>query len=265
VVEKWAREHFVAPDDLFITGSSAGAYGAIFNSSYLMSRTWPAARAFVLADAGNGVITDDFLHGPLSNWNFDPHIPRFIPALDKPFDQITSADIWPAGAGYFPNARFAQYTATFDGGGGGQTQFYQVMLNPTNIAAWTRWWEASCAWHDNMRTLTLGNAAAAPDNFRYYIGAGSRHVMWNADKVYTETKGGVIPVVDWINHMLGDGGSWDNIETTDVSRNPGLCAVDGTTVCWSNSDCPSGTCEGEDLGPEPLQAPFGPGGSITCP
>ena len=89
--------------------------------------------------------------------------------------------------------------------------------------------------------------------------------MWNADKVYTETKGGVIPVVDWINHMLGDGGSWDNIETTDVSRNPGLCAVDGTTVCWSNSDCPSGTCEGEDLGPEPLQAPFGPGGSITCP
>jgi hypothetical protein len=265
VVEKWAREHFVAPDELFITGSSAGAYGAIFNAPYLMSRTWPGARAFVLADAGNGVITDDFLHGDLSNWNFDPHIPRFIPALDKPFDQITSSDIWPAAAGYFPNARFAQYTTAFDGGGGGQTQFYQVMLNPNNIAAWVQWWNASCAWHDAMRTLTLGNAAAAPNNFRYYIGAGSRHVMWNADKVYTETKGGVIPVVDWINHMLGDGGSWDNIETTDVSRNPGTCAVDPMITCWANADCPSGSCDGDDLAPDPVQPPFGAGGSITCP
>ncbi len=265
VVEKWAREHFVAPDELFITGSSAGAYGAIFNSSYLMSRTWPAARSFVLADAGNGVITDEFLHGPLSNWNFDPHIPRFIPALDKPFEEITSEDIWPAGANYFTNARFAQYTTAFDGGGGGQTQFYQVMLNPNNILAWTQWWQASCAWNAEMKTLALSNATAAPNNYRYYIGAGSRHVMWNADKVYTETKGGVIPVVDWINNMLGDGTGWTNIETTDVSRNSGLCAVDGTTVCWSNGDCPSGTCEGEDLGPEPPVAPFGPGGSITCP
>ena len=117
-----------------------------------------------------------------------------------------------------------------------------------------------------MRVLALGNAAAAPNNFRYYIGAGSRHVMWNADKVYTETKGGVIPVVDWINNMLSvSGAGWTNIETTDVSRNPGLCAVDGTTVCWGDVDCPSGVCNGEDLGPEPLVAPFGPGGSITCP
>jgi len=89
--------------------------------------------------------------------------------------------------------------------------------------------------------------------------------MWNADKVYTETKGGVIPVVDWINHMLGDGGSWDNIETTDVSRNPGTCAVDPMVTCWANADCTSGTCDGDDLAPDPVQAPFGPGGSITCP
>jgi hypothetical protein len=265
VVEKWAREHFVAPDELFITGSSAGAYGAIFNAPYLMSRTYPAARAFVLGDAGNGVITDDFLHNELAHWNFDPHIPRFIPALNKPFEDITSADIWPAGANYFTNARFAQYTSAFDGGGGGQTQFYQVMLNPTNVPAWTQWWQASCAWHTNMRTLALSNAAGAPNNYRYYIGAGSRHVMWNANKVYTETKGGVIPVVDWINHMLGDGGSWDNIETTDVTRNPGTCAVDPMVTCWANADCSSGDCLGDDLAPEPLQAPFGPGGSITCP
>ena len=32
VAEKWAREHFVNPDAVFVTGSSAGAYGAIVNA-----------------------------------------------------------------------------------------------------------------------------------------------------------------------------------------------------------------------------------------
>ena len=32
VVEKWAREHFVIPEQVFVTGSSAGAYGASSNA-----------------------------------------------------------------------------------------------------------------------------------------------------------------------------------------------------------------------------------------
>ena len=39
VAEKWAREHFVNPDDVFVTGSSAGAYGAIVNSLPLQEYT----------------------------------------------------------------------------------------------------------------------------------------------------------------------------------------------------------------------------------
>jgi hypothetical protein len=266
VVEKWAREHFVAPDEIFITGSSAGAYGAIFNSAYLLSRTYPAARAFVLGDAGNGVITDQFLQNQLNNWGFDANVPRFIPELDFPLNQLSFDKVYPAGAHYFPNARFAQYTSAFDGGDGSQTQFYQVMLNTGNVPAWVRWWEASCAWNTNMRQLAYDTSAAAPTNYRYYIGAGSKHVMWNANKVYDETKGGVIPVVDWINNMMSaDGTGWDNVETTDVSRNAGTCGVDPMISCYADSDCPGGSCNGEDAAPNPLQAPFGPGGSITCP
>src|SRR5439155_1594875 len=52
VVEKWAREHFVNPDEVFVTGSSAGAYGAWFNAP-LHERVWPASKFEVLADAGN--------------------------------------------------------------------------------------------------------------------------------------------------------------------------------------------------------------------
>lgn len=265
VVEKFAREHFVAPDQVFVTGSSAGAYGAIFNSASLREQAWPPARFYVLGDAGNGVITDDFLHNELAKWGFDPHIPRHIPALNKPLTELTLDQVYVAAANFYPDARFAQYTSAFDGGTGSQTQFYQIMLNPTSIPDWLTWWEASCAWNAEMRALAISTAAAAPANYRYYIGAGSRHVMWNADKVYTETKGGVIPIVDWINAMLGDGVGWDNIETTDVSRNPGTCSVDPMISCFANSDCPGGTCDGEDPAPDPLAAPFGPGGAITCP
>ncbi len=60
IAEKWAREHFVSPDQIFVTGSSAGAYGAWFNAP-LHEMVWPAAQFQVLADAGNGVITQDFL------------------------------------------------------------------------------------------------------------------------------------------------------------------------------------------------------------
>ena len=67
-----------------------------------MSRTWPAARAFVLGDAGNGVITDEFLQNQLDNWNFDPHVPRFIPALDQPFDRAHVRRPLPGGRGLLP-------------------------------------------------------------------------------------------------------------------------------------------------------------------
>ena len=63
VAEKWAREHFVNPEEVFVTGSSAGAYGAWFNGPLLES-VWPASKFDILADAGNGVITTDFLTNP---------------------------------------------------------------------------------------------------------------------------------------------------------------------------------------------------------
>src|SRR6185369_13400289 len=50
VAEKFAREHFVAPDEVFVTGSSAGAYGAFFNAP-LHREVWPASQISVLADA----------------------------------------------------------------------------------------------------------------------------------------------------------------------------------------------------------------------
>jgi hypothetical protein len=215
VAEKWAREHFVEPDQVFVTGSSAGAYGAIVNSLPLQEYVWPSSDFSVLGDAGNGVITQDFLENDISRWGVEQNLPSWIPALDVPLTELNAADLWSESALFYPNHRFANYATAYDGGQGGQIGFYNIMLNPGNPLLWYNWWPPSCEWNAMMRSLVQSAAAEAP-NYRYYIGTGSRHTMWGSDKVYTDTTGGVPTIVSWIRGMLaGDPTTWTNVECTD--------------------------------------------------
>jgi hypothetical protein len=220
VVEKWAREHFVNPEAVFVTGSSAGAYGAIFHGPVLQLDPWPASQFHVLGDAGNGVITADFLRNEFENWNFRASLPKQLPELVDPIDDGTGmvgyvdlvADI-------FPDANWAHYSSAFDGGTGGQTGFYNVMLNDNNPIAALTWWEGSCAFNQVMREQAFETASLAPENYRYYIGSGSRHTMWGSNKVYGDTTGGVPTIVDWIRSMLASAPGapdpgWQNIEAS---------------------------------------------------
>ena len=85
-------------------------------------------------------------------------------------------------------------------------------------------------------------AARVPANFRYYVGTGSRHTMYGNDKVYSDVTGGVPPLVDWIEAMLGGTPDWTNVECQD-------CGV---------------TLPG-DPKPNPLpQPPFDENGNIVC-
>jgi hypothetical protein len=253
VIEKFAREHFVVPDEVFVTGSSAGAYGAWFHAP-ILQLVYPGAQFHVLADAGNGVITQDFLELYFPNWNFEANIP---PKPKKVSDQIREALHNGEGIpGYteivakaFPETNWAHYSTAFDGGSGGQTGFYNLMLNDNDPIAALSWWEGSCAFTEQMRLQAVETAAAIPDNYRYYIGTGSRHTMWGSNKVYTDTTGGVPLLVDWVNAMLDSG---------PTVRDPG----------WTNVECEN--CRRllpGDVRPSPLQPPFEQQGSdvvINC-
>lgn len=212
VAEKWAREHFVNPDQVFVTGSSAGSYGAIVNSLPLQEYVWPSSDFAVLGDAGNGVITEDFLQNDLAKWGIEKNLPDWIPGLDVPLTELDASKLWSISALFYPHNRFANYTTAYDGGQGGQVGFYNVMLNLANPFAWLVWWPPSCEWNAIMREYAQAAAAAAP-NYRYYIGAGSRHTMWGNDKVYEDTTGNVPLLVDWVGAMVEDTPEWVNVET----------------------------------------------------
>jgi len=258
VVEKWAREHFVNPDEIFVTGSSAGAYGALFNAP-LLARVWPDSQFSVLGDAGNGVLTPDFLNTPgygFQNWQFEKNLPPEIPGLKE---AITSGEGVPAYtkavATYFPNTAWGHYTTAYDGNLSGQTGFYNVMLNPGNPAAWEPWWNATCAWHDNMvdqaQSTYTDLVAAGLDNYRYYIGRGSQHTGWFSDAVVYSTDAIGDPVTplpalkDWVTSMLARDTGWVNVQCTECD-----------------------TLRPGDPAPAPLASPFvqnGPDVEITCP
>ena len=253
VVEKWAREHFLAPDEVFVTGSSAGAYGAWFHAP-LLQKVWPQAHFNVLADAGNGVVTQSFLDNFFPNWNFEANLPTDIPGL---------ADVLHNGTGIpgytkliahqFPSTNWAHYATAFDGGAGGQTGFYNLMLHNNDVAGAITWWEGSCAFRDQMRKQAIDTAAAidaADKNYRYYIGSGSRHTMYGSDKVYNDTTGGVPTIVAWLDAMLASKPGAPSPAWTNVEANPENLVLAGDPV------------------PNPLTPPFeqsGPDVVINCP
>ena len=222
VAEKLARENFLNPDVVFVTGSSAGGYGALFHGG-LLRRVWPASDFNILGDASSGVITASFLQNEFENWNFLANLPPDIPGVVESITEGTGmVGFIEAAATFYPQTKWAHYSTAYDGGQGGQTGFYNIMLNDNDPIAATSWWNGSCAYTSVMRQQALDTSALVPSNYRSYIGTGSRHTMYGNDKVYTDQTGGEAQtIVDWVNDMIdfdpltSASGDWQDILCSD--------------------------------------------------
>lgn len=235
VVEKWSREHFVNPDVLFVAGSSAGGYGALLNGLYFLQNVYQASQAYVFDDAGAGVITQAFQDTNLAQWGVNSTLPKWIPGIKgKHLSDLNTAEIGIDAAKFYPRTDFVQYTTSYDQT---QTQFYNLMVFGDTGSEAFEWWLSTCDWNAKMLTNLTTTAA----NYRYYIGAGSRHTVWGSNKVYTDTTGGVPLLSNWVNAMLAGDAAWTNVKCT-------------------NCDLLAG-----DARPSPLVAPFGANGVVTCP
>ena len=214
LAEKWAREHFLNPSDMFVTGSSAGSYGAMVHGVHL-SGVYVATSINVMGDGGNGVATQEFMDVNFNNWGALHNLPDVPGIIGVPSSEISIPLILTVAAGHYPETNWSNYTTAFDGGGGGQTGFYNIMLNPLNPFAQLTWHEASCQFNEVMREQALDTAATAAaenDNYRYYIATGSTHTGFGNSRVYDDTTGDVPPLVDWVNAMIDDDPSWTNVE-----------------------------------------------------
>ena len=117
---------------------------------------------------------------------------------------------------YYPHNRFATYTTAYDGGGGGQTGFYNIMLNDGNPVGALIWWDASCEWNDVMRAQQPDSPTPVRPSTSATTSAPARGTRSTAGhKVYDDMAGGVPTLVDWMNAMLAGTADWQNVECQD--------------------------------------------------
>lgn len=183
VILEWMRQNFDAPGEILVTGSSAGAYGAATHYGRIRD-TFPAGRAVMVGDAGQGVTTQDFLELRNDNWNYD--LPASV--FGENASLTADDDIVAILAAHYPADRFGQYTTAHDIT---QSGFYALMGATNACRAWT-----SKMASDLTRRQDAGN-------FRSYLAAGQSHTILRTPLFYTERSGGA-PFAEWFTAMLGD-------------------------------------------------------------
>ncbi len=178
-VLEWVYAHYEQHSQLIVSGSSAGAYGAVFNAPYLLAH-YPDAQATVFGDAGIGVLPAEW--DGFSTWGTRTNV-----AL-KDEASVSSAEftnqLYTAAAQAFPKASFAQYTSYSDAV---QTGFYVLMGGA--VEDWVVGLENSFAQLDRL------------ENFRSYVGWGSTHTALATPLFYQMRVGGV-DFRDWFAGLI---------------------------------------------------------------
>lgn len=225
LVLEWLKNHFKNPEPevIFVTGISAGSYGAIFNFPYI-AEEFTNSELHLLGDAGNGVITDAFKQNIDDTWGSSlPDAGNFKEFASYNIDDLTMADLYSTIANFYINSHFAQYTAAWDEN---QVFFYNVMVNIENPGEdYENWYHKNdpenlpwCEWHDIMINILDDTISALVNsNYAYYIAPGEVHTILMNNDVYTLTVNGV-RFVDWLRSIVEGGNNFTNVECTDCQQ-----------------------------------------------
>ncbi len=242
VVIEWMKNKYpTTPDKIFVTGISAGSYGAIANFPHL-KEAFSAAEFHVFADAGNGVLSDDFISTGLVNWGVDlpgsatlPSSSSFTGLDGLELADLTIATFYAIVANHYTATNFAQYTTAWDNN---QTFFYNVMENIDDPTSWgditsdTIWQD----WHDGMlANLAATEASSDAGNYKYYIAPGDVHTISMSSKMYDESSDGV-NLMDWIDAMLADGTAFENVKCVGDCGKPAKFQQAWQRIKWATAD-----------------------------
>ncbi len=182
----WTYANFTTPQDLMITGSSAGAYGAIYYAPFVINQ-YPDAKVVQFGDAGVGATPVGW--AVLEQWGMYTNMPQFVPDLAN-VDPATFTinTLYTANAALYPDTPFAQYTTAADEV---QVGFYQfmVLLNLT-APAW-----------DELMYQNLDTLDADYPNFASYVSGGKSHTILALPEFYTLATNGV-SFRDWFAGLI---------------------------------------------------------------
>lgn len=188
-VLKWVFDNYKKPEQVFMTGCSAGAYGSIAWSPFVARQYKDTSKVMQMGDCGAGIVTKNFLKDSFPQWKADQALPEFIPGLNPSNVDITTknfAYLYKTIANHYSNLFFSQYNTIKDEN---QT-FYFNLMGGGKADDWSR---------EMMKSMKdiLDNTK----NFRAYVAPGEKHCIVPFDKFYT-VKAGDVLLTDWIKGVI---------------------------------------------------------------
>ena len=184
----WIEANYGIPEQVFVTGCSAGAYGSIMWSAEI-ARRYPEADLVQLGDSGAGIITAEWFANSFPSWNVEGVFPAHIPTLDPDQNDIVDQDIaylYTEIASFYTQHRFSQFHAYADNN---QVFYFQAMGGGTE-EEWT-----------SQMLASLDNIHANTSNFYSYIGPGRNHCIIPSNAMYSlEVEG--TKFTDWLSNLL---------------------------------------------------------------
>jgi hypothetical protein len=192
----WVYENFSAPERIFVTGVSAGAYGSIGWAPAIIEH-YPDSHVTQLGDCGAGVITDTFFEDSFPSWKADSLIPEWV---DTPIDQLKLEDLYIKIANHYPDRVFSQYNTHNDE----NQRFYYTAMGGKDED-----------WSPKMYEKIEAIIDGAP-TFRSYIAGGVKHVVLPYPEFYTYESDGV-RLRDWVAD-LAEGNDVENVACTSCDE-----------------------------------------------
>ena len=217
-VLSWVKANFEAPEDIFVTGCSAGAYGAAIYTPEIAD-AYPNADITELGDCGAGIIPESFVTGEdgLNRWNIGAVLPEGVD-LTNGVPTTFLADAYVAIGKAYPEVMLAEYNSLYDGT---QISFYglQLGLDLNDPAAQQA---AAQAWVAGLYTSLAQIETQLQGQFSSYTSLlddddnplnGTAHCIITRPEFYTLTTDGVL-FTDWLNNLLNDPAPPATVPTT---------------------------------------------------
>ncbi|WP_438008066.1 pectin acetylesterase-family hydrolase [Sorangium sp. So ce321] len=180
----WIYENVPAPEKIFVTGCSAGAYGSILWSAHLREH-YKGASVVQFADSGAGIITDSFFKDSFPSWKPQGAYPAWITGLDAA-ELARLSVLYEAIGDHYPDMRLSQYNTVYDDD---QSFFFKAMGGGD-----------AQAWSDAMRA-SVADIEASTENFSSFLAPGSAHcILWRPE-FYTVESGGT-RLVRWLDSLV---------------------------------------------------------------
>jgi hypothetical protein len=184
----WVYKNFSAPEQVLVTGCSAGSYGSAMWAPHVMNH-YPTSRVTQFGDSGAGIITNEFFQKSFPSWRAEGAFPAFISELDPARVNVRGLDfpdVYAAVGSHFPAQRVSQYNTAFDD----NQSFYYKAMGGGDVEEWS-----------SRMFASIASVKSRTPNFASFIASGEQHCIIPYNNFYTVNVNGRL-LTDWLRDLV---------------------------------------------------------------